>query len=287
MTNVIYVEKKYTDAVFDKKAGKNFNVAHFDKVITDDTDCFWTDEYGKKNILFKFRKKAIPEKPWLKKTREIYEKFSKSNVKNDKKMYDKKNSPVKYRSNRSKISGFYDRPDLRDVGFFKTQTVCRTTAFTRDNFDLWEQVHPFFKTIGKLYKKLAPKHYKKQIELFEHTPPGMQIEDTPFTTITSNYNWRTSSHKDKGDFKEGLGNLTVLGDESFSGGFLGFPQFKVAIDVKPRDFVLMDVHQWHCNTPLKADDKNVRLSFVCYFRENMTKCNTKITHNKETFYYKK
>ena len=115
----------------------------------------------------------------------------------------------------------------------------------------------------------------------------MQVGQTPFTTVTSNYNWRTSMHKDRGDFKGGLGNLTILGDDTYKGGHLGFPQFRVAVDVRPMDFVLMDVHQWHCNTPLKADKDNVRLSFVCYFREKMVDCNTKKIHKGQTVYYKK
>jgi len=289
MIEKIYAHKLYTDKEFNKNENQNFDVRSFSKVIKKDTDCYWVDEKKNKHLLFKFRKKVIPLK-YVEPSREIYEKLSKKGSNGSKKtedMYDKHISPVKYRSRRSKISGFYDRPNIKDVSKFHTLTVCRTTAFTRDNHDKWKKTLPFFEIIGKLYKKLAPKEYKEQIELFKKTPPGMQIGKTPFTTITSNYNWRTSLHKDKGDFKKGLGNLTVLGDNTFKGGYLGFPQFGIAIDVKPRDFVLMDVHQWHCNTPLEADDKNVRLSFVCYFREKMTDCNKKKVIKGETFYYYK
>jgi hypothetical protein len=291
MTEKIIVKKIYTDKQFDKKAGKNFNVSSFNKIIKKDTDCYWEDENGEKHVLLKFRKKVIPQK-YIEPTREIYEKFSKkgSNEKRDKKFsrshVTKDNKSINFRSKKSKISGFYDTPSSNHLHLFKTKSVCRTTAFTRDNFDKWKETLPFFETISKLYKKLAPKEYKKQIGLFKKTPPGMQIGKTPFTTITSNYNWRTSLHKDKGDYTQGLGNLTVLGDETFKGGYLGFPQFGIAVDVKPRDFVLMDVHQWHCNTPLKADEKNVRLSFVCYFREKMVDCNKKKIIKGETFYYK-
>jgi hypothetical protein len=38
---------------------------------------------------------------------------------------------------------------------------------------------------------------------------------------------------------------------------------------------LVDVHQWHGNTPLIKEDKNAtRLSLVMYYRENMIKCGT-------------
>ena len=137
-----------------------------------------------------------------------------------------------------------------------------------------------------MYKELAPKHHRKQCSLFKKCPPGMRIGRTPFTTITTNYNWRTACHKDKGDYKDGLGNLTVLGDNTFKGGYLGFPQFKVAVDVRPGDTVIMDVHQWHCNTELDADENRVRLSFVSYFREKMVNCDKKKIINGETYWYK-
>lgn len=113
-----------------------------------------------------------------------------------------------------------------------------------------------------------------------------RIGKTPFTTVTSNYNWRTSCQKDQGDFRDGMGNLTVLGGD-FKGGYLGFPQFGVAVEVRPRDTSIMDVHQWHCNTELKTNDKDkIRLSFVTYFREKMVDFNKKKVIDGEVYYFK-
>lgn len=290
------VSKEYTDAKFDKECeGKLYSKRFFKRVITKDTDCYWINEEGKKQLLFKFRKNAIklPLKN-LEIIRDIYETLGKKNSNNTSssfknktaKHYEDNSRNYKARNDRSKISGYYDRPHLRVKSHFKTFNVCRTTAFTRDHFNKWTQAIPYFEKVGMLYKRLAPKEYKKQINLFKTCPPKMQVGNSPFTTITSNYNWRTACHKDKGDYEEGLGNLTILGDDTYVGGYLGFPQFKVAIDVRPLDFVLMDVHQWHCNTELKADNKNVRLSFVCYFRKNMVNCNKRKIVNGELYYYK-
>lgn len=275
--------------------GCHFGSKFYTNIIRKDTDCYWIDDEGVKRLLFKFRKKAIKmPQSLLDNVRKIYEELGKKSSRETKQSFNNRTANLyadrkrnyKARNNRSKISGYYDRPQLNMKPYFNTFNVCRTTAFTRDNSDKWNISIPFFEKIGKLYKRLAPTHYKKQIELFKYTPPGMQIGNSPFTTITSNYNWRTACHKDKGDFENGMGNLTILGDDSYEGGYLGFPEFKVAIDVKPLDFVLMDVHQWHCNTELKADDNNVRLSFVCYFRKNMIYCNKKKIINGEKFYYK-
>lgn len=303
MVKVIYVKKKISDEKFEKYAnGKHFGRKHFDRVIRDDTDCYWVDELGKKHILFKFRKNAITlGKSQVEKIRNIYEQFGKegtnniktnsfkltSNVSN-KKTYTSGKPVIKIytRSQRSKISGFYDRASIPNlIRNFNTTNVCRTTRFTRDHFDKWTEALPLFEKISNIYKRLAPTYYKKQILLFDKSPKGLRIGNTAFTTVTSNYNWRTACHKDKGDFSGGLGNLSILGDDTYTGGYLGFPQFKVAVDVRPLDVIIMDVHQWHCNTELKANEDNVRLSFVCYYRNNMLNCNRKGKYS-ETYYYK-
>ena len=58
-------------------------------------------------------------------------------------------------------------------------------------------------------------------------------------------------------------------------------KYGVAVDVRQGDFLAMDVHQWHCNTPLEHSKNTIekgdvgRLSIVCYLRKNMIKCKTK------------
>lgn len=276
-----------------------YSVKNIKKLFkTGNVDCYWIDEYGNKRILFKIRRKVIP-KDIADKTYEIYEKYvnvdknTNSNFSDVRvvKYYDKTNDKTikltAFRNTRSKVSGYYDKIHIALRQYFKgTNTVCRKTAFTRDNWDKWESVIPFFEIIANQYKQLAPKHYKRQLALFDSPVTSkFQIGNTPFTTITSNYNWRTAIHKDKGDYREGMGNLTVLGGE-FHGGYLCFPQFGVAVDVRPRDTVIMDVHQWHCNTELKTNNTNrVRLSFVSYFREKIADCNSKKIVNDEELYY--
>ena len=79
---------------------------------------------------------------------------------------------------------------------------------------------------------------------------------------------------------------------------MGFPQFKIAVDLRQGDFLAMDVHQWHSNTPIYETEedkkyneslenafkdnpevrtvgiynKYTRLTFVCYLREKIVNC---------------
>jgi len=176
-----------------------------------------------------------------------------------------------------------------------SEVPCRTTKFTREEVEKWTSIQPFIRKIDSLFKKLVPKRHSNQLNRAKETPK-FQIENTAFSTITLNYNFRTATHQDKGDYPEGFGNLVVLEkpNNKYKGGYTGFPQFKVAVDLRQGDFLAIDIHQWHCNTSItgktklvkkRGKDKNGnwstkmvkeplygRLSVVCYLRKNMIKC---------------
>lgn len=193
----------------------------------------------------------------------------------------------------SGIIGYYDRPDrnsYRKTKGKQTKTkkkveMCRTTKFTRDKVEQWRKTLPLIKKVDSLFKKLVPQRHKIQFTRAKKKSQ-FQILNTAFSTVTINYNYRTALHKDKGDLEEGFGNLIVLEKGiCFSpnskialhqGGYLGFPQYGICVDVRQGDFLAMDVHEWHTNTPLKSSQKNNqdygRLSLVCYLRKNMVDC---------------
>ena len=208
----------------------------------------------------------------------------------------------------SGIIGYYDKPDRND---FKPSNInslsnkkkkqllkshlkkskkaskmpCRLTKFTKKETKKWKNSIPLIVEADKQFKKLVPDRHRAQLKQAKDTP-DFQIENTAFSTVTLNYNFRTATHRDKGDLPEGFGNLLVLeksecdskNSKKFKGGMLGFPQYGVAVDVRQGDFLAMDVHQWHCNTPLEHSKKTIekgdvgRLSIVCYLRKNMIKC---------------
>ena len=67
--------------------------------------------------------------------------------------------------------------------------------------------------------------------------------------------------------------LVVLEEGKYNGGYTGFPQYGVCVDVRHGDFLGMDVHKYHCNTQIKPITKDYsRLSLVCYLREKMVRC---------------
>ena len=192
--------------------------------------------------------------------------------------------------------GFYEQN--KNLG---ANLPCRLTHFTRTNYEKYNEGLPFLHAIDTLFKKLIPDAHSRQLERAA-TKPHLKIPNTCFSTVTINRNFRTAQHRDAGDFRGGFGNLTVIEQGRYHGGYTVFPQFGVGINLRNNDFVAMDVHQWHANTPLyeTEEDKEYnmtiesdfkdnplvgtaglyqpysRVSFVCYLREKIANCPDKI-----------
>ena len=188
--------------------------------------------------------------------------------------------------------GFYEQN--KNLG---TNLPCRLTHFTRTNYEKYNEGLPFLQKVDSLFKKLIPDAHSRQFERASQKT-HLQIPKTCFSTVTINRNFRTAQHRDAGDFKEGFGNLTVIERGKYHGGYTVFPQFGVGINLRNNDFVAMDVHQWHANTPLYETEedneynktidsdfkdnpkvgtaglyqKYTRISFVCYLREKIANC---------------
>ena len=129
---------------------------------------------------------------------------------------------------------------------------------------------PLVQEIDNSYKELIPENYKKQLKKANET--YFRIPKTSFTTITTNVNFQTSVHKDKGDDEDGFGNLSVIENGKYDGAETCFPQYGIGVDVRTGDVLFMDVHEWHGNLPMISKSKDaVRLSIVCYLRYNVWK----------------
>lgn len=167
--------------------------------------------------------------------------------------------------NETGIAGYFD-PSARFPN-------CRLTAYTRYHFDKFKLAYPLIKHVDKMYAELMPVHYKKQRKAADSSSKDFVIPGTAFSTITVNKNWQTAVHKDKGDFKDGFGNLVALRDGKYTGGYLVLVKWGCAFDLQNGDLLMMDVHQWHGNTPIVKDNERVtRLSLVMYFREKIVYC---------------
>jgi hypothetical protein len=97
-----------------------------------------------------------------------------------------------------------------------------------------------------------------------------------FTTVTVNRNFRTAIHCDAGDYEGGLGNIAVLQAGEFEGGYTCLPRYGVGFDVRTTDVCFFNVHEWHGNTEFRAKKPFERISVVCYYRNNMMRCQSSL-----------
>jgi len=170
----------------------------------------------------------------------------------------------------SGIAGWFDRYPRIPYG--------RATSYTQREPQKFAMAFPFLQTLAKGFKELLPQRFNAQMEAASKIDKGFLVPGTPFTTITVNKTFRTACHFDAGDLTTGLSNLLVLSNNgNYSGCYLVAPEYRVAVNVRPGDLLLINNHEvMHGNTEIKLlDEEAERVSLVCYFREKMLDLGTK------------
>ena len=170
----------------------------------------------------------------------------------------------------SGIAGWFDRYPRLPYG--------RATSYTAREPEKFAMAYPFLQTLAKGFKELLPWRYENQMQAARKMDPRFLVPGTPFTTITVNKTFRTAAHRDAGDLNTGLSNLLVLSNNgNYSGGYLIAPEYRVAVNVRPGDLLLINNHDViHGNTPIVLNDEEAeRVSLVCYFREKMLELGSK------------
>lgn len=163
----------------------------------------------------------------------------------------------------SGIAGWFDRYPRIPYG--------RATAYTQNNFDKFQLAFPFLQSLNRGFKELLPNRWKAQKTAADKVDSKFLVPGTVFSTITVNKTFRTACHRDAGDFSDGLSNLLVLSNNGkYTGGYLVFPEYRIAVNVRPGDLLLVNNHEIiHGNTPIVCEEGAERISLVCYLREKM------------------
>ena len=241
--------------------------SHIKKIITKDADVYTREGV----LLLKFRK-GVLKKGELNDYYDATYKYTVSNpssnrgnVCGSKKLDIHHNKKVN-----SSILGYYDRWSPIHKYFFKQLKMkqpleVRNTAFSYNFPEKMKRVLPLITSIDEWYKKLLPSYYIKQYSKARETK--FKLGNTSFTTITTNVNFKTTIHTDKGDDGDGFGNLAVIERGKYKGGETCFPRYGIGVDVREGDLLFMNVHEWHGNLPVREQSKDyVRMSIVCYLR---------------------
>lgn len=241
------------------KSGVHYNEKFFKTKIIKNTDCYVGDK-----LLFSFRKNVLNNDKWLS--------IAKKHLQKKILTSDRRMTAGAARSRvliNSGIVGYYDRLTPQMKAKLGVHKAGRKTAFTYNYPTDWKAVIPLFEAINKWYKKVSPYYYGVQRREAKLVEPNLLIGSTVFSTGTVNKNWRTATHTDHGNFGDAMSCIAVLG-EGIRGGFLTFPQYKIAVDVQPGDVILMNGHEQHGNTEMKINKGGCRFSIVCYLRKDMS-----------------
>jgi len=280
---IYHLEKYLTDDKMNKIVNKKLHEKDIKIIINEDADV-----YNENNqLLLKFRKNVLSDKNVDLFYDNIIHFANKKTSNRGNTTSSKKRNVWNNPKIKSNIFGYYDQLGPRQKFSLKKNNIklhCNVhpSYFNSKYPEKYKQTLPLIKDINNYYKKFLPTYYKKQEAVAKQT--HFKIENTVFTTVTTNINFQTSIHKDKGDYMDGFGNLVVIEKGEYTGSETCFPQYGIGVNVRNNDILFMDVHQYHANLPIKLLNKDsVRLSIVCYLRENIWK----LTHNKSKKFFNK
>jgi hypothetical protein len=270
--DVYYVKKNITDAGMERHKHQFVTPSLIDIIINDDADVYSDDN----RLLMKFRKGKLSKE----KIDTFYENmidFARTTSTNRRLTSGlrtkKKGNSGKDIAAMTNIVGYFDslgpsqKVLLKKHGI-KLNPAVRETRFNMLYPEKFKKLVPLIREIDTYYEKIVPDRYKLQHRKAKQT--YFKIADTAFTTVTTNVNYKTTIHTDRGDDAEGFGNLVVIERGKYTGGETCFPQYGVGVNVRTGDVLFMDVHEWHGNLPIHLENKDaVRLSIVCYLRHRL------------------
>lgn len=173
------------------------------------------------------------------------------------------------------------------AGYFDAvgKLPCRKVGWSTNNPAKHEKCVELCKEIAETHRLNEPKSYAFQKAIAELSP-NFIMGDTPYSTLTLNYDFRTACHIDKGDLENSLSTLTIFEEipNNYEGCYLGLPEYQICFDVRNGDTLIFDAHEYHANTEMKVlSDKlpiddltgksfGGRISVVAYLRNRLKNC---------------
>ena len=298
------------EKVWEAKAGEFYDKEHYDKIINE--SCYGYYENG--DILFCFIKGAITEE-----NRQKYKKIIKSCCKQKTKNRGASAGPVDlryfpkkavelcnkhgepYKDGKDRYSVFYKDATGKVVNRCQSNMVrsgvagyfdavaglpCRKVGWSNKNPLKHDSLIELAKEIEGNHNVYCNNSYNYHRKKADEVPENLLFKDTIYSTMTLNYDFRTASHRDKGDLEGGLSTLTIFEDipNNYEGFYTGLPEFKIAFDVRDGDTLIFNAHEIHANTDFKVlseklkrddlTDNNFagRMSVVCYMRNKLNLC---------------
>ena len=120
----------------------------------------------------------------------------------------------------------------------------------------------------KAFRKANPTVYSKQKAFCEnHIEPQYRIGEGIFTTLSANryhvgQSAKMSCHVDSGDLNAGLTTMSCMREGEYTGAYLTFPRYGIAIDAPDNSVIIADSNEVHGVTPIEGSGQ--RFTCVAY-----------------------
>lgn len=307
--------------VWEAKAGEFYDKSHYNTIINESS--YGLNEDGE--ILFCLIKGAIKEEN-RKNYADIIRSCCKTKTKNrgasagvcDLRYFPKKAVALcdkngnEYKDGKDRYSLFYKDATGKVVNRCQSNQVrsgvagyfdavaglpCRKVRWSNINPLKHDGLIELAKEIESNHKTYCNSSYNYHRKKADEVPENLLFKDTIYSTMTLNYDFRTATHKDKGDLEGGLSTLTIFEDvkDNYEDFYLGLPEYKICFDVRDGDTLIFNAHEYHANTEykvlsesLKNDDLTGnpfagRMSIVCYMRNKLYMCPHEVINPTEDY----
>jgi len=236
-----YVDKDITDTKAEELKNTFVKSKQIKLILNNDADVYTIDE----KLLLRFRKNKLSDTN----ISDFYDNiidFAMTPTSNRGSASGSKNKNVKENPKiMTNIIGFFDTFSPRQKMKMKTLKLkvegSRPCRFNTQFPEKYKKTIPLIKEVDELYKKYIPMSYKKQYDKAKQT--YFRVDKTSFTTITTNVNFQTTIHTDKGDDAEGFGNLVVIENGKYTGGETCFPQYEIGDNVKTNNILFININK--------------------------------------------
>ena len=142
------------------------------------------------------------------------------------------------------------------------------SGWTKDHPEEWNTLQKISKYNEDAFKKANPSIYEKQRAFCDaHIEPEYRIGGGIFTTLSANryhvgQSAKMSCHVDSGDLNAGLTTMSCMREGDYTGAYLTFPRYGIAIDAPDNSVIIADSNEVHGVTPIEGNGQ--RFTCVAY-----------------------
>ena len=143
-----------------------------------------------------------------------------------------------------------------------------SSGWVKENPKKWEELQVISYWNELAFKKANSEIYEKQKAFCDnHIEPEYRIGGGIFTTLSANryhvgQSGKMGAHVDSGDLNAGMTTMSCFREGEYSGAYLVFPRYGVAIDAPDNSVIIADSNEVHGVTQIEGNGQ--RFTCVAY-----------------------